>query len=56
LKLGGVTEWLMVAVLKTVVPKGTRGSNPLSSVFFLPMAGKKVKFLSEAQINFTKLH
>ncbi len=30
---GGVTEWLMVAVLKTVVPEGTVGSNPTPSAF-----------------------
>jgi hypothetical protein len=31
-KAGGVTEWLKVTVLKTVVPQGTVGSNPSSSV------------------------
>lgn len=25
---GGVSEWFMVAVLKTAVPQGTGGSNP----------------------------
>ncbi len=29
--IGGVAEWPMAAVLKTVVPKGTVGSNPTSS-------------------------
>ena len=28
---GGVAEWLKAAVLKTVVPQGTGGSNPSSS-------------------------
>ena len=28
---GSVAEWLKAAVLKTVVLKGTRGSNPLAS-------------------------
>ena len=28
---GGVAEWSMAAVLKTVVPKGTGGSNPSAS-------------------------
>lgn len=28
---GGVAEWLKAAVLKTVVPQGTVGSNPTSS-------------------------
>ena len=31
---GGVTEWLMVAVLKTAVSfYGTMGSNPIPSAF-----------------------
>ena len=30
-KHGSVAEWLKAAVLKTAVPKGTRGSNPLAS-------------------------
>lgn len=30
---GGVAEWPIAAVLKTVVPKGTVGSNPTSSGF-----------------------
>ncbi len=29
--LGEVAEWLIAAVLKTVVPRGTRGSNPCLS-------------------------
>ncbi len=29
--LGGVSEWFKEAVLKTVVPQGTGGSNPSSS-------------------------
>ena len=29
---GGMAEWLKAAVLKTVVPKGTGGSNPSPSV------------------------
>ena len=29
--VGEVSEWLMVAVLKTAVPKGTVGSNPTLS-------------------------
>src|SRR5690606_14654122 len=28
---GGVAEWSKAAVLKTAVPKGTRGSNPFAS-------------------------
>ena len=28
---GGMAEWLKAAVLKTVVPQGTVGSNPTSS-------------------------
>ncbi len=28
---GGMSEWLKEAVLKTVVPKGTVGSNPTPS-------------------------
>ena len=35
---GGVTEWLKVAVLKTVVPQGTGGSNPSSSALFTPLS------------------
>ena len=30
-KLGEVAEWSIAAVLKTVVPRGTRGSNPCLS-------------------------
>jgi hypothetical protein len=30
-QFGGVAEWSKAAVLKTAVPKGTRGSNPFSS-------------------------
>ena len=30
-KNGGMSEWLKEAVLKTVVPKGTVGSNPTPS-------------------------
>ncbi len=29
--VGGVSEWFKEAVLKTVVPKGTVGSNPTPS-------------------------
>ena len=32
-KDGGVAEWSKAAVLKTVVPQGTVGSNPTSSAF-----------------------
>ena len=35
--LGGVAEWSKAAVLKTAVPKGTRGSNPFSSASFAAM-------------------
>ena len=31
LSSGGMAEWLKAAVLKTVVPRGTVGSNPTSS-------------------------
>lgn len=34
--LGSVAEWLKATVLKTVVLKGTRGSNPLASSFTSP--------------------
>ena len=30
-ELGGMAEWLKAAVLKTVVPRGTVGSNPTPS-------------------------
>ena len=30
-EIGGVAEWSKAAVLKTVVPQGTVGSNPTSS-------------------------
>ena len=30
-KFGEVAEWSIAAVLKTVVPRGTRGSNPCLS-------------------------
>ena len=30
-RCGGMAEWLKAAVLKTVVPQGTVGSNPTSS-------------------------
>ena len=32
---GGVAEWLKAAVLKTVVPQGTVGSNPTSSARYI---------------------
>ncbi len=32
---GRVTEWFIVLVLKTSVPKGTVGSNPTSSANFI---------------------
>jgi hypothetical protein len=32
IKTGGVAEWLIAMVLKTIVPQGTGGSNPSSSV------------------------
>ena len=38
--IGGVAEWSMAAVLKTVVPKGTGGSNPSASakiLVFIPL-------------------
>ncbi len=35
-----MTEWLMVAVLKTVVRKRTVGSNPSSSASFAPLSIK----------------
>ena len=35
-QFGGVAEWSKAAVLKTAVPKGTRGSNPFSSADFYP--------------------
>ena len=31
---GGVAEWSKAAVLKTVVPQGTVGSNPTSSAYY----------------------
>lgn len=33
IKNRGVAEWSIAAVLKTVVPRGTGGSNPSSSAF-----------------------
>ena len=33
IEYGGVAEWSKAAVLKTVVPSGTVGSNPTSSAF-----------------------
>lgn len=36
---GSVAEWLKAAVLKTAVPRGTRGSNPLASAILL-LAGQ----------------
>ena len=41
---GGVAEWLKAAVLKTVVPQGTVGSNPTSSAINFSMPHNK--FLS----------
>ncbi len=34
---GGVAEWSKAAVLKTVVPQGTVGSNPTSSALICNM-------------------
>ena len=51
---GEVAEWSIAAVLKTVVLKGTRGSNPcLSGVFVLfkiiqPLHNKRVAILKES--------
>ena len=40
---GGVAEWTKAAVLKTVVPSGTVGSNPTSSASLYHYdTGKKV--------------
>ena len=36
---GEVAEWSIAAVLKTVVPRGTRGSNPCLSAFNLDYQG-----------------
>ncbi len=44
--IGGVSERLKEAVLKTVVPKGTVGSNPTASAsFFSPTATRPRGFL-----------
>ncbi len=38
---GEVAEWFNAAVLKTVVPQGTRGSNPLFSAILLKKGGHR---------------
>ena len=40
---GEMAEWSNAAVLKTVVPKGTGGSNPSLSATFKVFFGNKVK-------------
>ena len=35
--IGRVAEWSIASVLKTEVPQGTVGSNPTSSVIFIPI-------------------
>jgi hypothetical protein len=37
--LGGMSEWSKEAVLKTVVPKGTVGSNPTPSAMSVSLVG-----------------
>ena len=45
---GGLAEWSIAAVLKTAVPQGTVGSNPMSSAIFLRAFPKiKICFLLE---------
>ncbi len=39
---GGVAEWSKAAVLKTVVPQGTVGSNPTSSAIYLAVISLEV--------------
>ena len=41
--VGGVAEWSKAAVLKTVVPQGTVGSNPTSSACYFSFFCKKEK-------------
>ena len=41
---GGVSEWLKEAVLKTVVPKGTVGSNPTASASFASSQSEIAEF------------
>ena len=36
LKAGGMAEWLKAAVLKTVIPRGIAGSNPVPSARKFP--------------------
>ena len=43
----GVAEWSNAAVLKTVVPRGTGGSNPSSSAF---KKAKSIKTLHTARM------
>ncbi len=39
---GGVAEWFKAAVLKTVVPQGTGGSNPSSSASLARRQGLRI--------------
>jgi hypothetical protein len=53
--LGGVAEWSKAAVLKTAVPKGTRGSNPFSSALVTPgssqfVVGARKKFSEHTRL------
>ena len=46
-KSGAVAEWFKATVLKTVVPKGTGGSNPSCSVgFFISLSPSINLFLN----------
>ena len=44
---GGMAEWLKAAVLKTVVPRGTVGSNPTSSARQWMAVTGLVEFVAE---------
>lgn len=43
-ELGGVSEWFKEAVLKTVVPQGTGGSNPSSSASCCNICGERREY------------
>lgn len=49
-RYGGMAEWLKAAVLKTVEPQGSVGSNPTSSASEAPThVLRYVRFLFQAQ-------
>ncbi len=46
---GGVAEWFKAAVLKTVVPQGTGGSNPSSSSNPGPQPGDRLEDMTSGE-------